>query len=111
MQSSHVDHFIGTKSCIIAAAPWGEKSEKGYVYKKFVTPGQTFDLIFKRSCSLDALGFQFSLRLLVVLGGIDTMLVDRVSILYSKVCRSVKVGANLVVVDNVEPRKNMDEQL
>ena len=82
------------------------------MYKKFVTPGQTFDLIFRRSCSLDLLRFQLPLRLLVVLGRVDTVLDNRISNEWPHPkCVSNVAGANLVVVDDVEPRKNVDEQL
>lgn len=54
------------------------------------------------------LSLQFPLGLLVVFSSVDAVLFNRVSIL-----RNAKsfIKTNLVVVDKVDPRKNVDEEL
>ena len=60
-----------------------------------------------------ALSFKFPFGLLVVLGSVNTMLIPTVSRKSQKFDEQHKRRGmtNLIVVDSVEPRENMDEQL
>lgn len=60
-----------------------------------------------------ALSFKFPFGLLVILGSVNTMLIPTVSRKYPEPDErhTRRRMTNLVVVNSVEPRENMDEQL